>query len=132
MLIIENNPDKKIRSFELHTYTANRIASKLMRLLKKDGVYKVGNDWDPERTDAERIYTISIETDREYRDVIADLKNEIISYLPDHFPKNYTFEVHLFDKFPPLGFIYSFEIVDELTKGVLIRGSHRIKEIKKS
>lgn len=116
-------------TFKLHTYPANRVASKLMGLLKQGNVYKVRDEWDTISTAADRIYIITIKTADDYPTAAAKLRREIKSYLPDHFPKNYTFDFPEFDQKPPFGFIRSFEIFGEL--GSIMEGYHRNKEIKK-
>lgn len=128
-LLFEVPADKRLLTFRLLTYPANRVVSKLMKLLKNGRVYKVRDEWDTLTVNADRIYIITIETDDAYTDAISKLKREIKSYLPDHFPENYKFDFPVFDEKPPFGFVNSFAIYGDY--GVIMEGYHRIKEVKK-
>lgn len=125
----ESPANKRELSFKLLTFPANRVVSKLMRLLKNGRVYKVRDEWDTITSNADRVYIITIETDKAYTAAAGDLRREIKSYLPDHFPENYTFDFSEFDKKPPFGFVNSFAIYGDY--GVIMEGHHRIKEVKK-
>ncbi len=125
----ETPADKRELKFKLHTYPANRVASKLMRLLKNGRVYKVRDEWDTLTTAADRVYIITIETGDPYTTAAVKLEREIKSYLPDNFPENYTFEFPEFDQKPPFGFVNSFAVYGDY--GVIMEGHHRIKEVKK-
>lgn len=125
MELFNIEPNKRVLSFYVMTYPANRIASKFMKLLKRGGVYKVRDEWDTTNIAADRAYIVSIESNEPYEKVVKNLRNEIISYISDHFPSNYFFDF----EGVPLGFVNSFEIYGD--HGEAFRVAHRIKEIRK-
>lgn len=109
------------RVFIIKSYAGNRLAVKLMRLLKGDKIYKV------KRLDSINDLTIfeaSIKSIEEKKETLKLLVNEVISYIPDNFPPNYIFWVN--DQ--PLGSVNSFSI--EIDDEIVIF-SHKIKEINK-
>ena len=127
MSILFDIPAKKrLVSFKVLTYRSNRVASRFMGLLKRDGIFKVRNIWDLTGETAERVYMVEIVSDKSLGEIVKILRNEINSYISDHFPENYFFD---FEDETPLGFINSFEIYCEL--GKVLKASHRIKEIRK-
>ena len=125
-LLFEIPAKPRLVTLKVMTYRSNRIASRFMGLLKRDRVFKVRNEWDLTGYQAERVYVLEIKSDKALGDIVKILRNEINSYISDHFPENYFFD---FEDETPLGFINSFEIYCEL--GKVLRVSHRIKEIRK-
>jgi hypothetical protein len=112
------------RVYVLETYHGNRIAVKLMRLLKAGNVYKVKrlkskNDLT--------IFEISLKSKEHYDAAFKRLIAEIFSYVPDNFPPNYLFWVG--DN--PLGSVASFKI-GKKGDSYSLSVSHKIKEINKS
>jgi len=113
---------RKIK-FRMETYKGNRVALKIILMLRKGGVYKVKEIFE-DKVKENRIFEISTKSIRTYPEALGDLKLEIISCIPDTFPTNYLFSF----SGHPLGFKNSFTIEsDELLMSV----SHRIKEVKK-
>lgn len=107
--------------FKLETYKGNRIALKLIKLLKRDGVYKIAQ---LENINENRIFEVSIKSNQSKFDVLNELKNEIISYIPDNFTNNYLFNF----KDKSLGFVYSFTV--ELDGETRFEVYHKIKEVR--
>lgn len=107
--------------FKLETYKGNRIALKLTRLLKRDGVYKIAQ---LESSNENRIFEVSIKSNQSKFDVLKKLQSEIISYIPDNFPINYLFNF----KDKSLGFVYSFTV--ELDGETRFEVYHKIKEVR--
>lgn len=107
--------------FKLETYKGNRIALKLIKLLKRDGVYKIAQ---LEGLNENRIFEVSIKSNQSKFDVLNELKNEIISYIPDNFTNNYLFNF----KDKSLGFVYSFTV--ELDGETRFEVYHKIKEVR--
>lgn len=111
------------RVFTLSTYHGNRIAGKLMGLLKSGKVYKV------KKLRGKNEFTtfeISIKSRSNKKEAFELLVNEILSYIPDNFPKNYIFSVGVLR----IGFVYSFYLRDEDSQNCR-HFSHKIKEINK-
>lgn len=121
--LVNIKPASREVKFDLHAYRNNRIVSKLMRLLKEGGIYKITKK---NSTLESVIFGVSIISDKELGYVYSDLKKEIISYIPDNFPANYQFDFNG-DK---LGFIKSFRVYG--MDGIYLDVSHRIKEINKN
>jgi len=117
--LFDIEPIEVERSFQIDHYKGNRVLLKIMRLMEKDGIYKV------ERTKKMDFFILRIKTKVDEYKALENLKFEIISYIADHFPKNYLFDF----SGCPLGFIYSFWIRG--TAGE-IKVYHRIKEINKN
>jgi len=115
-------PVPKDRLFKLTTYRGNRVAIKLMRLLKSGNIYKVKRIQNNENLITFEILISSIKNERAELEALV---NEIVSYIPDHFPPNYQFGINKMK----MGFVYSFEIE---IGGRLKWFSHRIKEINKN
>lgn len=111
-------------TFIMETYKGNRIALKIILMLRKGGVYKVKEIFKPD-IEENRIFEISIKTTRTYPEALGDLKLEIVSCIPDTFPPNYLFSF----SGHPLGFKNSFTIE---SAELLLTASHRIKEVKPS
>tara|TARA_R110000851_G_scaffold311414_1_gene471583 strand:- start:304 stop:714 length:411 start_codon:yes stop_codon:yes gene_type:complete len=120
--LFEIKPESREVKFDLYTYRNNRIVSKLMRLLKDDGIYKITKKHS---TPESVIFGVSIISDKKLGYVYSDLKKEIISYIPDHFPANYQFDFNG----EKLGFTKSFRVYG--MDGIFLDISHRIKEINK-
>lgn len=109
------------RYFLVTTFSGNRIALKLMNLLKNDGIYTVKR-----MNKASFIeFEISIMSKKSPEEQFNKLKDEILSYIPDHFPKNYVFYVGRNE----LGFINSFTL-SSLECNLAF--CHKIKEINKN
>lgn len=107
--------------FKLETYKGNRIALKIIRLLKADGIYKVRESYLGEI----RIFEVRTNSDLEESEAGGKLKEEIISYIPDNFKVNYRFNF----KEAPLGFVRSFCVRDSEDK-IIFDVYHRIQEIR--
>lgn len=105
--------------FVVEHYKGNRIVLKIMRLLERDGVYEV------KRFNDKCIFVLRISSNLSEDDSFKKLVYEIISYIADHFPKNYLFDF----SGCPLGFVYSFSIRGP---GNDLKIYHRIKEINKN
>lgn len=116
------NPISVNRVFYIETYKGNRIALKLIKLLKKDNLYKIKLS---ERGKDFTIFEVSILSKEEKTKALDSLVSEIISYIPDNFTRNYIFKVNE----QPLGFINSFVVRDDKRK---VYFSHKIKEINKN
>lgn len=110
------------RLFILRTYKGNRIAIKLMRLLKSGNIYKVKRIQDNKEF---VTFEILISSKKNEKSELEALIAEIVSYIPDHFPLNYQFGISRMK----LGFVYSFNIEIGCHEKWF---SHRIKEINKS
>lgn len=110
-----------LRTFKLGTYQGNRIAVKLMRLLKGDKIYSVKR---LKSAGDLATFEISILSKEQKVDALKSLVNEVLSYIPDNFPRNYLFHVNE----QPLGFVNSFYL--ELD-GSYCYFAHKIKEINK-
>lgn len=117
------------RVFLVEAYAGNRIAVKLMRLLKADKIYKVKRLRDNNKDFT--IFEVSINSTETLETAFKKLKEEIISYVPDNFAPNYLFSVGVLK----MGFTYSFRLstINELSPD--FRQSlffHKIKEINKN
>lgn len=121
--LFEVPPKERQVKLILRTYKGNRIALKIIRLLKKGGVYNVNDVSDSSENN--RTFEVLVLSNKSLIDSLEDLKNEIISYIPDHFEKRYIF--HFTQK--PLGFVRSFEIEVEHIRKIVCY--HKIKEINK-
>jgi hypothetical protein len=119
--LFEIQPTERKVSFRFVTYKNNRIATKILKLLKEGGIYKVSK---LENEKENLIFTITIETKKELGYSYSDFKNEILSYIPDNFEANYQFSLVA----GTLGFVNSFTVYG--MDGILFEFSHRIKEIK--
>lgn len=120
LFYIEPTPVK--RTYKLTTYKGNRIALKLMRILKKGKIYSI------KRLQSAKdlvIFEVSIVSTNEALEDNVLLIREIVSYIPDTFPSNYLFDF----KSQPLGFVHSFNIKGEYMD---VNVSHKIKEINKN
>ncbi len=123
--LFEVNPIERAVFLNIESYKTNRVLTKIVKLLNKDGIFKVVDmnkfcDIDPN----EKVYSILVNSDKDKKEILQDFKNEIISYIPDHFPDNYLFNF----KEAPFGFIRSFrvDIDDEFSFEVY----HKIKEVR--
>lgn len=112
-------------AFKLRAYKQNRICNKILKLLKRDGVWAVKENRrkDPENC---RIFIVSKISSDTIQDTAKSLKNEIISYIPDAFAPNYQFDF----TGEALGFIRSFEVLSQ-DDDLLFVCYHNIKEVKK-
>lgn len=107
--------------FYIATYKGNRIAIKLMSLLKESSDFTVEA---LESLDENRIFEISIFTDMDFKDVVLYLKEVFVLYLDTHFPDNYLFDF----KDRRLGFINSFNVFSG--EGFHFEVCHKIKEVR--
>lgn len=107
--------------FYLETYKGNRIAIKLMKLIKKSSNFFVD---DVESSEDSRIFEISIFSDKDLTDLVAELKDSIISKILTDTPENYLFDF----KDRRLGFINSFNVFSE--NGFHFEVCHKIKEVR--
>lgn len=112
-------------AFKLQAYKQNRICNKILKLLKRDGVWAVKENrrLDPENY---RIFIVSKVSTDTIQDTANSLKNEIISYIPDAFNQNYQFDF----TGNTLGFVRSFEVLSQ-EDDLLFVCYHNIKEVKK-
>ena len=119
--LFEVKPETRELVLQIETYKKNRIANKLLRLLKVGGVYKVSET--KSKNPDTKLFNISVLSSEPRIETLEALKNEIISYIPDHFPINYFFDF----KSQPLGFVSSFIVSLEGSSFVV---SHKIKEMR--
>ncbi len=116
---IPANP--RLLTFTLRAYHGNRLAVKITNLLRDGKIYTV------KRLRNQKDFTtfeLSIMSEKDKKDSLRLLIQEIVSYIPDNFPPNYIFWVN--DQ--PLGSVNSFSITidDEI-----VNFSHKIKEMNK-
>lgn len=115
------------RVFIVEAYAGNRIAVKLMRLLKADKIYKVKRLRDNNKDFT--IFEVSINSTETLETAFKKLKEEIISYIPDNFAPNYLFSVGIVK----MGFTYSFRLSHgEGLNTLTALFFHKIKEINKN
>lgn len=119
--LFEVPAEPRILTFTLQAYHGNRLAVKLMRLLKAGKIYTVKRLRNQKEFTTFELSILSVE---EKKDALKLLVQEIISYIPDNFPPNYIFWVN--DQ--PLGSVNSFSINLD---GETINFAHKIKEINK-
>lgn len=109
--------------FRFETYKGNRIALKLLKLMRADPVFKIKSVESPNEN---RIFEISIFSGEDLETIISKLKGEFISYIPDNFPSNYMFDF----SGKRLGFIHSFQVFNEMTDELCFELFHRNKEVR--
>lgn len=110
--------------FTIKSYKQNRILNKLLKLLKRDQVFKISENRSKDPEDC-RIFTVSILSKDTIQETANTFKNELISYIPDAFPPRYLFDF----SGDPLGFVRSFEVFDN-KEDLLFVCYHKIKEIR--
>ncbi|MCP4552336.1 MAG: hypothetical protein GY834_09910 [Bacteroidetes bacterium] len=115
--LIQVPAEKRNLIFFLDTFENNRIAIKLMRLLKDHDKFSV------DRVNS-RIFEISIFTDKEFNDIVFDLKTSLTGYMEVNFPYNYLFDLSK----RKLGFVNSFNVFSE--EGMHLEVCHKIKELR--
>ena len=125
MKLFDIKADEKKYTIEVATYKNNKVFNKNLQLLKQDGIFKIKeNRLAGEDEKAYEITGVLAGTREEFVELF---KNEIISYLPDYFPINYSFDF----KGVSLGFTLSFIIYRMDEKNTFIKVSHRIKEVRR-
>lgn len=108
--------------FYLSTYKGNRIAIKLMKLLKESSSYFMVEAL--KSSDENRIFEISIFTDIHFENIVSILQVTIANLLYSNTPENYLFDF----KNRRLGFVNSFNVFSN--KGFHFEVCHKIKEIR--
>lgn len=110
---------------ELTTYKNNKVFNKIAQLLKSGGIFKI----KPLQIDSEdlKAYELIGKIKGSRKDFVKAVINEIISYLPDNFSSNYSFDF----TGEELGYTSSFIIYEMDEKNTKTIVSHRIKEIRK-
>lgn len=99
-------PIKRKVAFYLGTYKGNRIVSKLIHLLEEFSVFDIKNAGSIDET---RIFEISIFSDKDFTEILADLKSEFVYWIGSSFPNNYLFNF----KDRQLGFVNSFNVFSD-------------------
>lgn len=105
----------------LQTYKGNRIVTKLLSLLDEFSIFDVD---DIESIEETRIFEISVFSDKEIKEIVEYLKNDLIKFMRNDFPDNYLFNL----KDRQLGFINSFNIFSD--DGFHFEVCHKIKEVR--
>lgn len=77
-----------------------------------------------ESSDENRIFEISIFTDKDFINVVADLKQVFVDYMETKLPDNYLFDL----RNRRLGFINSFNVFSG--EGFHFEVCHKIKEVR--
>jgi hypothetical protein len=116
-------PVKRKSVFYLATYKGNKIVAKLIRTLKEFSEYDIN---DVGYIDGNRIFEISVFSDKEIGELVDNLKQKIAAYLLFDFPENYLFDL----KERRLGYVNSFNVFSG--DGFLFEACHKIKEVRTS
>lgn len=103
----------------LETYKGNRIAIKLLKYLKAGDKFFINDVGGMTET---RIFEVSIFTNLDFEDIIAELKVQITDWMRNETPENYLFDFTQ----KRLGFINSFNVFSN--DGFHIEVCHKIKE----
>ena len=119
--LFEVPAQKRKVTFYLETFKVNRIATKLIDLLKEFSNFEVKA---VEGFEEKRIFEISIFSYMDQNKLAEELKKEIIVILGVHFPDNYLFNF----KDKQLGYVNSFNVFSE--NGFHFEACHKIKEIR--